>query len=287
MTTGRRINEVQSRGIREQIKDAAGERDALRSEIDSQGQRVDIAESNAKRYEDLRAKGLVSEIQLQERRDELLGQRMRLRELERSAVTLHREIDKLSYDLGAGELQGANQRESAQREVAALQLQLTEYQARRTILITAPAEGTATGILGAQGQRTSPQMLLLTILPAKARLEAQLLVPSRAIGFVAVGERVSLHLQSFPYQQFGGRKGHVMEISKTLVSPSEAQSPIGATEATYRVIVALDSEFIHTETHDFPLQPGMLLDADIWLQHRRIIDWLSDPLADAMGATRT
>jgi membrane fusion protein len=287
IATEGRINDAQSLGIREQIRDTREEMVALRSEIASQEERVAIAERDVGRYQLLLPRGYVSEAQVRQKRDNSLEQQTRLQELKRTGAGLRRDIDKLSRDLGTGDLQSNNRREAAEREEAALQQQLTESQARRTILITAPTDGTATAILGAKGQRTRPQMLLLTILPTGARLEAHLLVPTRAIGFVAVGERVALRLQPFPYQQFGSPKGQVTEVSRTLVAPSDALSPVATPEAVYRVVVALDSELMHARNHDFPLQPGMLLDADICLKRRRIIEWLSDPLATAMEGTRT
>jgi membrane fusion protein len=102
-----------------------------------------------------------------------------------------------------------------------------------------------------------------------------------------VGERVALRLQPFPYQQFGSPKGRVTEVSRTVVAPSDAASPVVTPEAVYRVVVALDSELMHTRNRDISLQPGMLLDADICLERRRIIRWLSDPLATAVGEART
>jgi membrane fusion protein len=287
ITTERRIDDAQASGTRRQISDTQAELTLLQSEIATQTQRVDSAESKFTRLQSLLPQGFVSQAQVQQQHDEVLEQRTRLQELKRTGAGLQRDIDNLARELGTGELQNINQRETAEREASALQQQLTEYQARRTIVITAPADGVATAILGAKGQRTSPQMLLLTILPTGARLEAHLLVPSRAIGFVAVGERVALRLQPFPYQQFGSPKGRVTEVSRTVVAPSDAASPVVTLEAVYRVVVALDSELMHTRNRDISLQPGMLLDADICLERRRIIRWLSDPLATAVGEART
>jgi membrane fusion protein len=283
----RRIDEMQVQGIRERMRDAEAEGGVLRAEIATQEQRVASAERITRRYEDLLPQHYVSEAQAQQKRDELLEQQTRLQELQRSRAGLQRDIDGLSLDLATGALKSTNEREAAERDAAAMQQQLTEYQARRTILITAPSDGVATAILGARGQRTTAQMLLLSILPAGAHLEAHLLVPSRAIGFVALGQRVALRLQPFPYQQFGTPKGRVTEISRTVVAPNDEVSPLATSEAAYRVVVALDSEFLHTRNRSFPLQPGMLLDADISLQRERIIEWAFAPLASALGTPRT
>ena len=125
------------------------------------------------------------------------------------------------------------------------------------------------------------------VLPTGSRLEAQLLVPGRAIEFIDVGHRVALHLQPLPYQLFGSPKGRVTEVGRTPVTSSDSVSPATTPEGAYRVTVALDSDVLHARNRDYTLQPGMLLDADIWLERRRIIDWVFDPHATAVRAART
>ena len=46
-------------------------------------------------------------------------------------------------------------------------------------------------------------MPALSIVPDDDVLEAQLLVPARAIGFVAAGQTVHISYDTFPFQQFG------------------------------------------------------------------------------------
>jgi len=124
---------------------------------------------------------------------------------------------------------------------------------------------------------------LLTILPAQAELEAQLLVPSRAIGFIEAGQSVALRYQAFPYQRFGSAHGRVKAIDKTLISPGETTLPVSLDEPVYRVTVALSEQSIKAYRQQLNLQSGMLLDADVWLDRRRIIQWVFDPLFSVTG----
>jgi membrane fusion protein len=133
-------------------------------------------------------------------------------------------------------------------------------------------------VLAERGQTTGTQTVLLSILPAGAALEATLLVPSRAIGFIAQGDTVSMRYQAFPYQRFGTFSGRVTEIPRTMTSPNEADAPVSLKESAYRVTVALESQAVRTERASVPLQAGMLLDADIWLERRRLVEWLFEPL---------
>ena len=42
--------------------------------------------------------------------------------------------------------------------------------------------------------------------------------------------------------------------------------------------VKIESQAVHTERGDVALQPGMQLDADIWLERRSLVQWLFEPV---------
>lgn len=111
-----------------------------------------------------------------------------------------------------------------------------------------------------------------------ARLQARLLVPSRAIGSVHVGDAVRLRYQAFPYQRYGSFAGAITEISKTLLAPADRDGPVTASEPVYRVTVALERQTLVAGGTTWPLQAGMQLDADVPLARRRLIEWMFEPL---------
>jgi len=135
-----------------------------------------------------------------------------------------------------------------------------------------------------EGQVANVQSPLLSILPTDARLQVNLLVPSRAIGFIQPGQSVALRYQAFPYQRFGLQSGEVREISRTLIKPGEADFPITLSEPAYRVIVQPEQQSFRAYARDIPLQAGMLLDADIELDKYSLIEWVFDPLYSLAGA---
>ena len=220
----------------------------------------------------------VSAAQTQQKNEELLEQKARLQTLLRSRTALERDLNSLRHEITSGDLRASNQRGAIERDITVLEQELAEHEARRIIVITAPADGTVTAILAERGQSTQPQSALLSILPNGATLEAQLLVPSRAIGFIAAHQEVAVRYQAFPYQRFGSHRGRITEVAKTLIVPNETQLPVTINEAVYRITVALDAQSVNAYRRDIPLQAGMLLDADIWLDRRRVIDWVFDPL---------
>lgn len=272
------IDSLQTQSTQERIRAMELELQQLRGEMGIQQQRVSSAQENLARYRTLIKNNFVSAAQAQQKNEELLEQQARQQALLRTRTALERDINTLRHDVTSGDLRATNQRSAIERDISALEQELTEYEARRTIVITAPADGAVTAILAERGQTAQPQSALLSILPTGATLEAQLLVPSRAIGFIAAHQQVAVRYQAFPYQRFGSHRGRITEISRTLITALDTQLPIAPQEPVYRVTVALDAQAVKAYNQQIALQPGMLLDADIWLDHRRIIDWVFDPL---------
>jgi membrane fusion protein len=203
--------------------------------------------------------------------------------LERSRTALQRDRASLDAALAALGPKAATERAAVERQISSLDQELTEYESRRTLVITAPADGVVTTILAEPGQSVTAAAPLLSIIPEGAALQAQLLVPSRAAGFLASGQPVALRYQAFPFQRFGSSRGVVKEISRTLLAPGETALPVALNEPAYRVTVALDQQTVRAYAKDFPLQSGMLLDADIALDRRRLVDWLFEPLIAVAG----
>jgi membrane fusion protein len=130
----------------------------------------------------------------------------------------------------------------------------------------------------------------LNIVPAGSKLVAHIFCPSRAVGFLRVGQRVLLRYAAYPYQKFGHHQGSVLSISHSAVSPGELparlaglSSLVGTTEPVYRVTVGLASQGITGYGEALPLQPGMLLEADVLLERRRLVEWMLGPLHTLAG----
>ena len=277
------ISQIEQRTLQERIKGMEAELVQIIAEIKLQKQRVEGSREVMGRFSRLQASQSVSDLQTQEKQQELLDQEYRLHELERQRLNREREIKELRLQVLSDELKAKNHQAAIGRDVSTLEQQLTEYESRRNLVITAPRDGIVTTILAERGQVAQTTNPLLSILPEGAKMEAQLLIPSRAIGFIAPGQSVALRYQAFPYQRFGSHKGEVKEIAKTLIRPNEVDIPVSLNEPVYRVTVALASQAVEAYRNTIPLQSGMLLDADVSLDHRRLIEWIFDPLFSVTG----
>jgi membrane fusion protein len=122
------------------------------------------------------------------------------------------------------------------------------------------------------------------ILPEGGRLEAELLAPSRAIGFVQPGQDVALSLQAFPYQRFGTVAGTIRSVSSTVLGPSEVGiQGLRVEEPVFRIRVTLSREVMQAYGQMIPMQPGMLVSADIVFDRRSLLGWLLDPIYAVRG----
>ncbi|MNV81460.1 Colicin V secretion protein CvaA [compost metagenome] len=125
---------------------------------------------------------------------------------------------------------------------------------------------------------------MLSLLPGDGRLEAELLVPSSAIGFIEPGDRVRLRYQAFPYQKFGHQEGRVSQISRSALSAAElAGKGRQEGEALYRISVVLARQSVTAYGKPEPLKPGMVLEADVMGERRQLIEWIFEPLYSLKG----
>jgi membrane fusion protein len=133
------------------------------------------------------------------------------------------------------------------------------------------------------GQPVDMVKPLMTIIPRGARVQAELYVPSRAIGFVNEGQTVRLLYDAFPYTRFGPGFGTVVQRSSVVLMPEEVTAAVKVTEPVYRVTVELRDSFMFAYGQRVPLQSGMALMADIILEDRSFLALLLDPLLAARG----
>lgn len=150
-------------------------------------------------------------------------------------------------------------------------------------MILAPQDGAVTAIQATLGKQAAPAQPLMSLIPATARLQAELYVPSRAIAFVRGGSVARLQYQAFPYQKFGSHQGRVVRVSRTAVPAQELPWPAPLPEPYYVVVVMPEHDHVTAYGQQEPLRSGMQVNADIWLGRRSLIEWIMEPLFSVSG----
>lgn len=272
--------------IERRASDVKQEMERLGDQIKMQQDRVALAEQGYKRFEELQKTNYLSAAQLQDKQAEVLDQRQRLADIRRAVSAANREWASAEAEMRDMQVQSQREAASIQRSISALEQDLTESEARREVLVRAPQAGMVTAITGDLGQTVGNNTVLASVLPAGAELEAEIYAPSHSVGFIRPGMTVLLRYQAYPYQKFGQHRAVVREVASTSLRPDElglVGGGAGQSEPLYRIRLQLDRQHVLAYGKPMPLKSGMLIDASVQLEHRRLYEWVLEPLFSISG----
>jgi membrane fusion protein len=250
----------------------------LQAQIDNQHERIRVSDVLVSNVAGLRARGLMTEPEYRQRELAALDQKQKLNSLNQQIAAKQNQLTETRYSLEQLPTVMEGKIQSLRSELATTEQRIAEVSGRRAYVIRAPTAGRISTLQATVGQFADPRLLQMEIIPNERVLQAELFVPTRAIGFVRAGQHVRILYEAFPYQQFGAYGGRVSKVSQTILTKSDASGPIELKEPAYKVTAALDRPDIDAYGKKIPLQADMLLRADIILEKRSLISWLLDPL---------
>jgi hemolysin D len=151
------------------------------------------------------------------------------------------------------------------------------------------------------GQVVSSGQSLMTVVPLDAPVEVEALILNKDIGFVEVGQIVTVKVDAFPFTRYGTVKGTVTNISRDGVDEKTAanlgdaagvtrsQAPPGATSTAQNLVfparVAIIQQAISVDGKEVKLLPGMAVTVEISTGQRRAIDFVLAPLREIHAAS--
>lgn len=282
----RQVQQDEQLALRKKSEALQTEQSNVVRQLSSQRSRMELAEDALKRATQLSEQGFVSKEIKQQRQAELLDQHLRLQALERDEISLGRELAATRNDMDSLPLRHHNQLAQLERQLANTEQEWTESEAKRRIAVTAPESGIATAITAEVGQTIDGGKPVVSIIPEGAQLQAHLYAPSRAIGFVRKDDHVLLRYQAFPFQKFGHGHGVVVSISQTAMLANEFSGTAGTggnTEPLYRITVKLERQTLVAYGKAQSLQAGMLVEADVLQEKRKLYEWVLEPLYSLTG----
>lgn len=269
--------------IRKRVADLQNEITQVNQEMRLQAERLISAREQAKRFEDLGREKFVSDIVVRQKRDEVTDQELKLQTLKRSRAAMERDLSAAKHDEPAAALRARTHADQLSQKISELQQTLLQEDAKRESVIQAPIDGIVTNIAVNAGQSVAADAGFATVLPRGSKLRAELLVPTRAIGFIAKGREVVLRYEAFPHERFGQYRGVVADVSQAVWSTGEKVGPLTIREPVYRVTVALDKQTVTVAGQEMVLKSGMLVNADILLEKRSLLEWLFEPVMQLRG----
>jgi membrane fusion protein len=269
---------------RRRVKDLDNELTQIDREMKLQEVRIKSAREQVERYNGLAGeKKFVSEALVKQKQDEVTDQEIRLQTLRRQRAQVERDLGTAKMEEPQIQLRSRAQAEQIDRQLSELRQGMSQVEAQRETVIRAPMAGVVTNVAVNRGQSISQDAPLATVLPKGSGLHVELLVPTRAIGFVAKGQEVVLRYDAFPYERFGQYHGVINDIGRNVWTAGERVGPLAAREPVYRVDVALDRQSVAALGQEFPLRPGMLVNADLLLEKRTLLEWIFEPVLQLKG----
>ena len=133
------------------------------------------------------------------------------------------------------------------------------------------------------GTVVAPGTILLTLVPQNEPLVAEVWISNADAGFVQPQQKTRVKLAAYPFQKYGMLDGAVRHISADAQEKSN-ESGVSAKpfqEAAYRALIALNvTNANQLDSHGKKLQltPGMLVNAEIHLGTRSVIEYLLSPV---------
>lgn len=242
-------------------------------------QRKALADDQASRGKALAARGFLSKSSMDTLNSNALSAAQDVSNVRSVAIDLRRQISDLTHEIKAVPADLAGLKAQAAATAASLDQKRVTVDSQIEFVATAPLPGRVVAIPVETGQAVPAGGAVAVLTPSGSDLIAEVYVPSRAVGFIRIGQDVRLQYQAFPYQTFGVGHGTITTISRTVLAPSEVAIPgLTVAEPVFRVRVKLESPGVNAYGRFVRLQPGMLLTADIITDRRTLLEWLLDPL---------
>jgi membrane fusion protein len=210
----------------------------------------------------------------------------RLQDLENNKSRLEAELKDAQSQLATTTHTRSDEIDALRAKILEINEKLANSEARRLIEIRAPEDGVVTAILAHPGQTIGAGSPMLKIVPRHAPMQAELLAPSNAVGFIREGGRVLLRYSAFPYQKFGEYWGTVVSVSRAAMNAEEVKTLLAGAAPSkqsgpyFRVVVNPDNQKVAIYGEEHGLPAGMQVHAYALLERRKLYEWAIEPLYD-------
>ena len=112
---------------------------------------------------------------------------------------------------------------------------------------------------------------VVSIVPMKAIRQANIRIPAKDIGYIQIGQRVSINLLPFRESDYGSLNGVIKTISGSTIKNEQTG------EYYYESIADIEQQYVKTKRSKIPLQVGMPLIAEIKTNQRSLLSFLLEP----------
>ena len=209
------------------------------------------------------------QVRIEQERD-LAFQQARVRELDAATEEARRRRDSMVAEF----LRNAvNAKVDADKRAALLEQELVKAQAReRQQILVSPVDGTVQQLaVHTVGGVVTPAQQLMVIAPTDYQAEVEAVLENKDVGFVKVGQRVEVKIETFPFTRYGTLGGTVTFVSQDAVQDEKRG-------LVFQARLKLDQPAIRVDGRAVTLTPGMAVSVEILIGRRRAMEFFLDPI---------
>lgn len=236
-----------------------------------------IAQRRAEDYRNLVEQKFVSQHGYLEREQERIEQERDLAFQEAKARELTAAIEeaKRRRDSALAEFERSvtDAKVAADKRAALLEQEFIKARTReRQQTLIAPVDGTVQQLaVHTVGGVVAPAQALMVIAPSDYQPEIEAVLENKDVGFVKVGQRVEVKVETFPFTRYGTLPGTVSLVSSDAI-PDEKRGPV------FQTRVRLERITLRVDGRDVVLTPGMAVSAEIATGKRSVLEFFLDPI---------
>jgi len=265
--------------IENQIKNKRNEQSFIDLQINSLKEKSELLAEGLERYRAVHRQKAISDEALREQLIIALNAQIDYNERQMQLSGLASDVDALLSDREKMKYEHENRLLQIRSEQIEIEEKIVAIESQRGIILKAPASGRITAVQGVSGSYYDTSRPVVFIVPADSRIEARLLIPAAAIGYIKKGDAIRLRYSAYAYQKFGQGAGTVYAISEMPLLPEEISlgTKISLTEPMFLVKATIREQMIIDGGVSYALRPGITVDADILLENERLFKWILRP----------
>lgn len=249
------------------------------AEEELQGVREELAmlQKEERDYRELWKAGAVTRSEWEEKKNDLLRQQQLRDTAEKKKKALRQSLETAKSDY---ESELASMRLSCQKEIRESEVNAGQSErAYESLFLKAPVAGTIKSLLiNTEGGVVTAAEKLVEIVPDEKNHVMELSVRNQDIGYLKVGQQVSVKFDTYDYQEYGKLQGTVNYISPDAFHDEQLGE-------VYEVKVSLPEKQFAGRYEEVEWHAGIQGTAEIKTGERRIVNFFIEPVREHLDGS--
>ena len=260
-------------------KGRVGELDGLQAQRDIFAEQISMREK-------LMKQGYGSRHAYLDAKAKLFDTESRIAQSETAVVSAREALVEAQSQLGQFEAQKASdwntELSRVMGEIAELDQAVAKHEDRfERLYVRAPSHGILLDMLPkARGEVIGPGDVVAKLVPLDEEMMAEVRIDPKDIGHIRAGNEAEVKVTAFDAESYGVLRGKVWQISATTFETEKG-------EPYYRAEIALDRTALTRGGLDFPLVPGMVVNAEIVTGAKSLMRYLLKPVYRSLDVAFT